>query len=64
MQYCDGCKSLSPTEKEQHKTNLSSAHMCFKFKMQVKHLGHHPYICRLDICLKENGFIAENKSVI
>lgn len=54
--FCDGCRFLAPTEKEQSQMGGSGErqhkppHWCTKYDKQVKHLGRHPNIVALSDC--------------
>jgi hypothetical protein len=51
MKYCDGCKYLSLTERQQKARKLNHIdHMCTLLDKRVMHLGQHPRLPRLDDC--------------
>ena len=56
MEYCDNCKYLSLTEKEQKKLSMSHLdHKCKLLNKRVFHLGQHPKLPKLEDCpLKES----------
>lgn len=55
--YCEDCVHLTLSERTQNLLLDGSkiSHKCRKYELEVKHLGHHPNIMRIDKCLVENG---------
>lgn len=47
--YCGNCDHLNPKEHDQ--TKDKEHHVCTKYKIQVRHLGHHPNILKCKSCL-------------
>ena len=55
--YCDNCIHLDIDEWQQNqlKTREKHIHYCTKYNKQVKHLGSHPLIMRLEECIDKEG---------
>lgn len=51
MKYCDDCKFLSLTEKQQSLRKLNHLdHICTLLDKRVMHKGYHPRLPRLEDC--------------
>ena len=54
-EFCGDCPFLTPTELQQ--SNKKEPHFCNLYRHSVKHLGYHPQLPRLDICLERNNYM-------
>ncbi len=55
MKYCDECKYLSLTEREQKARKINHIdHKCTLLNKRVMHRGQHPRLPRLEDCSLED----------
>lgn len=64
MEYCNDCRYLNLTEKEQNKNHNKENHKCKLFNRTLFHFNHHPNIPRLRECKESQKLLIDKNKLI